>query len=103
MRERAIVVWFDKKRGFGFLKGTDGPDVFVHFAGICGKRGQRNLQADQVVEFTRVTQNGKPNAIAVVVVDAPLTSCRQKAVHKLNGTNGSTPRKGKEENEIQHS
>lgn len=78
MRERTVVLWFNKKKGFGFLQGVDGPDVFVHYSGIIGEPGQRNLQSDQVVEFTRVIQNGKAKAFDVVVIDAPLVSVRKK-------------------------
>ena len=71
MRERAIVLWFNKKKGFGFLQVADGPDVFVHYSGIIGEPGQRNLHSDQVVEFTPIVRNGRPNGIDVVVIDAP--------------------------------
>ena len=28
------VKWFDVKKGFGFIEGPDGQDVFVHFSAI---------------------------------------------------------------------
>lgn len=68
MRERAVVLWFNKKKGFGFLQVPDSPDIFVHYSGIVGEPGKRNLLVDQVVEFTRILRNGQPNAIDVVVV-----------------------------------
>lgn len=69
-KERAIVLWFNKKKGFGFLQIAGEPDMFVHYSGIIGKPGQRNLESDQVVEFRRETKNGKVSAIDVVVIDA---------------------------------
>jgi CspA family cold shock protein len=27
---KGIVKWYDIKKGFGFIKGEDGKDVFVH-------------------------------------------------------------------------
>lgn len=32
-----IVKWFDPKKGFGFIIGPDGQDVFVHFSQIDGE------------------------------------------------------------------
>jgi len=69
-KERAVVLWFNKKKGFGFLQVQGEPDMFVHYSGIIGKPGQRNLESDQVVEFTRETKNGKTSAVNVVVIDA---------------------------------
>ncbi len=28
------VKWFDSKKGYGFITGEDGKEVFVHFSGI---------------------------------------------------------------------
>jgi CspA family cold shock protein len=66
-RERATVIWFNKKKGFGFLQASSGPDVFVHFSGIDGS-GYRNLEADQVVEFERIERDGRATATNVQVV-----------------------------------
>lgn len=44
------VRWFDKKKGYGFIAVTDGPDVFVHYSGIAGE-GMRTLAEGDVVEF----------------------------------------------------
>ena len=66
-RERAVVIWFNKKKGFGFLQASSGPDIFVHFSGIDGA-GYRNLEADQIVEFERAERDGRLTATKVVVV-----------------------------------
>lgn len=50
-RMRGSVKWFDTLRGFGFIKGDDGPDYFVHFSNIRG-HGRRSLRDGAPVEFT---------------------------------------------------
>ncbi|MDB5354004.1 MAG: cspLA, partial [Phycisphaerales bacterium] len=37
------VKWFDSKKGFGFILGPQGQDVFVHFSSIDGD-GFRSLK-----------------------------------------------------------
>lgn len=72
MKERAIVLWFNRRKGFGFLQPANGgSDIFVHYSGIVGRPGYRNLEADEVVEFDRQTVNGRVAAVNVVVIDAP--------------------------------
>lgn len=44
------VKFFNDEKGFGFITGTDGEDVFVHFSNIEGS-GRRTLVAGQEVEF----------------------------------------------------
>jgi len=44
------VKFFNDEKGFGFITGTDGEDVFVHFSNIEGS-GRRSLVAGQEVEF----------------------------------------------------
>ncbi len=48
--ERGVVKWFDTKKGYGFIKQSDGDDVFVHFSGIMGE-GFKSLRAGEEVEF----------------------------------------------------
>jgi len=31
-----VVKWFDPRKGFGFIVGPDGQDIFVHFSVIHG-------------------------------------------------------------------
>lgn len=60
------VKWFDEKKGFGFIAGDDGNDVFVHHSGIAGPSSRRkNLSEGQKVEY-EVTEGDKgPKAINV--------------------------------------
>ena len=44
------VKWFDSKKGFGFIVGEQGEDVFVHFSVIQGD-GFRALKDGETVEY----------------------------------------------------
>lgn len=44
------VKWFDVKKGFGFIVGPDGQDVFVHFSSIEGD-GFRTLKDGEPVTY----------------------------------------------------
>ena len=47
--EGRIRSWKDDK-GFGFIKQSDGPDVFVHYTQIEGE-GRKQLFENETVEF----------------------------------------------------
>lgn len=42
--------WFDARKGYGFLVGLDGRDVFVHFSAIQGG-GFRTLKEGAAVRY----------------------------------------------------
>lgn len=44
------VKWFDPKKGYGFIVGPEGQDVFVHFSQILGD-GFRSLKDGEQVEY----------------------------------------------------
>ncbi len=44
------VKWFDTKKGYGFILGPEGKDVFVHYSSIEGE-GFRCLREGEHVEF----------------------------------------------------
>ena len=44
------VKWFDVKKGFGFIVGPEGQDVFVHFSSIAGD-GFKTLKDGEPVEY----------------------------------------------------
>lgn len=44
------VKWFDAKKGYGFIIGPEGQDVFVHYSSIEGE-GFRSLRQDEQVEY----------------------------------------------------
>lgn len=47
------VKWFDAKKGFGFICGPEGEDVFVHFSSIMGD-GFRSLKDGEPVEYEAI-------------------------------------------------
>ena len=59
------VIWFDSKKGFGFISRENQLDIFVHFSDIV-MDGYKNLIKDQTVQF-QIGENyfGKPKAIKV--------------------------------------
>ena len=59
------VKWFNAEKGFGFLTGEDGQDVFVHYSAI-ETDGFKTLDEGAEVEYD-VTESGKgPQASNVV-------------------------------------
>lgn len=49
-KQSGTVKWFDNAKGYGFIVGPSGEDVFVHYRAIVGE-GYRSLAEGQVVEF----------------------------------------------------
>lgn len=47
------VKWFDSKKGFGFIVGPEGRDVFVHYTSIDGQ-GFRSLKDGEKVEYEAI-------------------------------------------------
>ncbi len=47
------VKWFDSKKGFGFIIGPEGKDVFVHFSSIEGD-GFRSLKDGEQVDYEQI-------------------------------------------------
>ena len=44
------VKWFNSRKGYGFIAGEDGKDIFVHYASIAGE-GYKTLVEGQAVTF----------------------------------------------------
>jgi CspA family cold shock protein len=53
MLTRGQVKWFDPKKGYGFILGPDGQDVFVHYSQIQGD-GFRSLRDGEDVDYELV-------------------------------------------------
>ncbi len=47
---KGTVKWFNAEKGYGFITGEDGNDVFVHFSAIQGE-GFKTLDEGQEVTF----------------------------------------------------
>jgi CspA family cold shock protein len=50
MPTRGKVKWFDPKKGYGFIMGPQGQDVFVHYSQIQGE-GFRSLKDGEEVDY----------------------------------------------------
>jgi len=48
-----VVKWFDPRKGFGFIVGPDGQDIFVHYSRIEGD-GFRVLKDGGAVKYDAV-------------------------------------------------
>lgn len=50
-KETGTVKWFNEKKGFGFIVGDGGQDIFVHYSDIHAD-GFKTLRENEMVEFT---------------------------------------------------
>ncbi|MDO4620099.1 MAG: cold shock domain-containing protein [Lachnospiraceae bacterium] len=62
---KGTVKWFNAEKGYGFITGEDGKDVFVHFSKIQGD-GYRTLDEGQAVTFDVEQGTRGPQAANVV-------------------------------------
>ena len=62
---KGAVKWFDEKKGYGFIEGQDGCDIFVHFSDIQSE-GFRKLAEGEAVEFELLQGQKGPRATNVV-------------------------------------
>lgn len=72
MKFNGQVVWFDPKRGYGFIAWEKGSvvqqDLFVHFSDIESE-GFKTLHKNQKVAFSLGTnKHGVPKATEVVLI-----------------------------------
>ena len=62
---KGTVKWFNSQKGYGFIVGEDGKDVFVHFSAIQVD-GYKTLEEGQSVEFEIEQSPRGPQAVNVV-------------------------------------
>ena len=61
------VKWFNAEKGFGFVTGEDGNDVFAHFSQIQ-KDGYKTLEEGQKVSYEVVKGPKGPQAENIVIL-----------------------------------
>lgn len=61
------VKWFNSEKGYGFITGEDGVDVFAHYSQI-NKDGFKTLEEGQKVEFSVVEGAKGPQAEEITVL-----------------------------------
>lgn len=64
---QGTVKWFAGDKGYGFISGDDGKEVFVHFSDIQSD-GYRSLEEGQRVSYeTAVAEKGLKAATVVII------------------------------------
>ena len=58
------VKWFNAAKGYGFITGDDGKEVFVHFSSIQAE-GYKTLDEGQAVEYEVNDGEKGPQAVNV--------------------------------------
>ena len=58
------VKWFNAAKGYGFITGDDGKEVFVHFSAIQSE-GYKTLDEGQAVEYEVNDGDKGPQAVNV--------------------------------------
>jgi CspA family cold shock protein len=61
------VKWFNAEKGFGFITGEDGNDVFAHFSQIQ-KEGYKSLEEGQNVSYDVVKGPKGPQAENITIL-----------------------------------
>ena len=63
---KGTVKWFNDAKGYGFITGEDGKDLFVHFSGIKSD-GFKSLKEGQAVSYEVETSDKGDKAIDVEI------------------------------------
>jgi len=71
------VKWFDPRKGFGFIVGPEGQDIFVHYSVIQGE-GFRVLKDGSTVQYdAQATGKGWKATRVALVGDIQVPGTRQ--------------------------
>lgn len=55
------ILWYDRKKGYGFIASENGQDVFIHHSGIA-KGGPKAFHEGDSVTFEKVDGERGPKA-----------------------------------------
>ena len=73
-RTQGKVKWFNDVKGFGFISGDGGQDIFVHHTAILAE-GYRSLKEGDVVEYEL-----EPGPKGLKAVNVRAVSAQQPAI-----------------------
>lgn len=62
--QNGTVKWFNADKGFGFITGEDGKDVFAHFSAIQSD-GFKSLEDGEKVTFDVEDSDRGPQAVNI--------------------------------------
>ena len=65
--EKGTVKWFNAEKGYGFISGQDGQDVFAHFSAINGD-GFKTLEEGQAVSYDVEAGQRSNQAVNITVI-----------------------------------
>ncbi len=68
-QRRGTIKWFNRSKGFGFITGIDGSEVFVHKSGLV--EGQSLPRTGQLVQFKLATGPRGVQAAEVTILELP--------------------------------
>lgn len=60
-----VVKWFDNEKGYGFISGNDGNDLYVHKSGVKEKTHNKDLHEGEQVLYDVVQEEEGPMAVNV--------------------------------------
>ena len=66
------IKWFNNEKGYGFIEGENGEDIFVHYSAI-NQDGFKTLTEGQYVEFNLLETAKGYQALDVVVIKETTT------------------------------
>ena len=71
-RQRGIVKWYSRGKGYGFISLAEGPDVFLHKSGL---RPEQVPCVGQLVEFsvTHGPRGVQASDVEILRVDSDVT------------------------------
>ena len=68
-RERGLVKWYNRQKGYGFITRYNQPDLYVHRTSVSQAMPQGRLAPDELVEFALGANQQGPAAQEVVIVE----------------------------------
>ena len=64
MSKMGRIKWFNNEKGYGFIEGDNGEDIFVHYTAIK-QDGFKSLSEGQIVEYELLEKEKGLQAINV--------------------------------------